>query len=191
LSYYVANSSTNEERSPMIGPIDVSGAWRVASPRHRKTHLRGDIAEVLALILRLVSIGLLSAVGWIHLHLWQEGYRHIPTIGPLFLAGALSAFVVGVGLLARPSRLFGLFGIGVVVGILAGLIVSVNVGLFGFKESLTAPFAVQSIVVEIAAAVTLAAWIAVDLMAGSRPTERAGQAAGTADGRRPAIPRRP
>ena len=151
--------------------FDVSGLRRVASPRHRKVHLRGDWVEILALVLRLVGVGLLSAVGWIHLHLWQTGYRHIPTIGPLFLAAAVSAFVIGAGLLARPSRLMGLSGIGLVMGVLAGLIVSVNLGLFGFKESLSAPFSVESIVLEIAAAVTVAAWMAVDFMKEGRQTE--------------------
>src|ERR1700734_2990547 len=97
--------------------LNVSGAWRAVSPRHRKTNLRGDGVEVLALLLRLVAVGLLSAVGWVHLHLWQEGYRRIPTIGPLFLAAAVSALVFGVGLLGRPSRLIGLFGFGTVIGI--------------------------------------------------------------------------
>lgn len=41
---------------------------------------------------------------------------------------------------------------------------SVNFGLFGFKESLSAPFAVESIVVEAAAVVTLVGWVIVDLM---------------------------
>jgi hypothetical protein len=77
--------------------FDVSRLWRVVSPRHRKVHLRSDWVEILALVLRLVGVGLLSAVGWIHLHLWQAGYRHIPTIGPLFLAAGVSAFVVGAG----------------------------------------------------------------------------------------------
>ena len=151
--------------------FDVSGLRRVASPRHRKVHRRGDGVEILALVLRLVGVGLLSAAGWIHLHLWQAGYRHIPTIGPLFLAAAVSAFVIGAGLLARPSRLIGLSGIGLVMGVLAGLIVSVNVGLFGFQESLSAPFSVESIILEIAAAATVAAWVAVDFMKEGRQTE--------------------
>jgi hypothetical protein len=151
--------------------FDVSGLRRVASPRDQKVHLGGDRVEILALVLRLVGVGFLSAVGWIHLHLWQTGYRHIPTIGPLFLVAAVSAFVIGAGLLARPSRLMGLSGIGLATGVLAGLIVSVNAGLFGFKESLSAPFSVESIVLEIAAAVTVAAWMAVDFMKEGRHTE--------------------
>ncbi len=143
-------------------------AWRLVSPRHRKTSSRGDGVEILALFLRLVSIGLLGAVGWVHLHLWQQGYRHIPTIGPLFLAAAVSAAFVGFCLLVRASRLIALAGVGLSLGILAGLIVSVNVGLFGFKESLSAPFAVESILLEVAAGLTLAAWMVVDLVQESR-----------------------
>jgi hypothetical protein len=146
----------------------VSTAWLLVSPRHRKFRLRGDRGEILALFLRLVSVGLLAAVAWVHLHLWQHGYRHIPTIGPLFLAGAMSAGLIGAGLLLRPSRLIGLLGVGLSVGILGGLIVSVNVGLFGFKESLSAPFTVESILLEMLATVTLGAWIAVDLVQESR-----------------------
>jgi hypothetical protein len=161
-----------------MGRLNASPAWRAVSSRHRRSDIRGDRVEVLALLLRLVAVGLLGAVGWVHLHLWQEGYRHIPTIGRLFLVAAVSALVVGVGLLGRPSRLIGLLGFGTAIGILGGLLVSVNVGLFGFTESLTTPFAVESIVLEIAAAVTLAAWMAVDLLAECRHNERAAQAAG-------------
>jgi hypothetical protein len=148
----------------MMKLLDVSVIKQFASPRHRKVHLRNEPVEVFALSLRLVAVGLLSWDGWAHLHLWQNGYRHIPTIGPLFLIGAISALAVAAGLLLRPSRLLGLGGAGVEAGILAGLIVSVNFGLFGFKESLSAPFAVESIVLETAAVVTLVGWVMVDLM---------------------------
>jgi hypothetical protein len=153
--------------------LDVSGAWRAASPRHRRVHLRRDRVEIPLLFLRLVSVGLLSALGWVHLHLWQAGYRHIPTIGPLFLLAALGTVTIAVALLVWPSRFVGLLGFGTVMGILAGLIVSTNVGLFGFTESSSAPFAVESIVLEMAAAITLAGWVAVDLMMESRQTDRA------------------
>jgi hypothetical protein len=148
----------------MMKFLDVSVIKHVASPRHRKVHLYHDPWEVLALLLRLVAVALLSWDGWAHLHLWQDGYRHIATIGPLFLVGAVSALAVAAGLLLRPSRLLGLAGAGVEIGILAGLVVSVNFGLFGFKESLSAPFAVESIVVESVAVLTLMSWVMVDLM---------------------------
>jgi hypothetical protein len=157
--------------------FDISGAWRAASPRHRRVHFRSDRAEIPLLLLRLVSVGLLTVVAWVHLHLWQAGYRHIPTIGPLFLVAAVGTVTVAVAMLVWPSRFVGLLGFGTVMGILVGLIVSINVSLFGFTESSSAPFAVESIVLEMAAAITLAGWVTVDLMVESRQTERAIRAA--------------
>jgi hypothetical protein len=153
--------------------FDISEAWRAASPRHRRVHLRRDRMEIPLLLLRLVSVGLLSALGWVHLHLWQVGYRHIPTIGPLFLLAAVGTVTIAVTMFVRPSRLVALLGFGTVMGILAGLIVSINVGLFGFTESSSAPFAVESIVLEMVAAITLAGWVALDLKMESLQTERA------------------
>jgi hypothetical protein len=56
------------------------------------------------------------------------------------------------------------------------LIVSVNDGLFGFKESLSAPSAVESIVLEIVAVAALVARIALDLMMESPQGQRAAHA---------------
>jgi hypothetical protein len=154
-----------------------SRAWRAASPRHRRVHFRRDRVEIPLLFLRLASVGLLSALGWVHLHLWQVGYRHIPTIGPLFLLAAVGTVTIAVAMLVWPSRLVGFLGFGTVLGILAGLIISINVGLFGFTESSSAPFAVESIVLEMASAITLAVWVTVDLMMEFRQAERAVRAA--------------
>lgn len=140
--------------------------WTLASQHPRPFQL--DRLELSGLFLRLTAVGLLSRVIWIHLHLWLEGYRHIPTIGPLFLVGGFSALAVSAVLLVWPSRLVGLLGLGVDAGILTSLIASINVGLFGFKESLTGPFVVESIVIEAVAAVALAAWVFVDLAAENR-----------------------
>jgi hypothetical protein len=115
--------------------------------------------------LRLAAIALLGAVAWIHLHLWQSGYRHIPTIGPLFLAAVVATAGVAAVLLVRPSRMLGMVAVAVDAGILAALIGSINLGLFGFTESVNAPFVVQSIATETLAALALALWITVDRIA--------------------------
>jgi hypothetical protein len=143
--------------------FDLRTAKLIASPHRRRTG-RGQL-DILAVTLRLAAAALLGGVFWIHLHLWQEGYRHIPTIGPLFLAGAVSALVVGFVLLVRPSRLVGLLAVGVDVGILASLVWSINFGLFGFKESLDAAFVVEAVAIEAIGAAALLLWVLVDLWA--------------------------
>jgi hypothetical protein len=157
--------------------LEVSGVWWEGSPRHKTVNVRSDWVKIPLVLLRLVAVGLLSVVGWVHLHLWQAGYRHIPNIGPLFLVAAVSAFAVAAGMLVRPTRLISLSGIALVLGILAGLIVSINIGLFGFTESLLAPYAFESLVLELAAAVTLGGWVAVDIIEESRQAKWAIQAA--------------
>ena len=147
-------------------------ARSVASARHRKIQSRRDPVEIVVLVLRLASVGLLTGVGWIHLHLWQIGYRHIPSIGPLFLSAAIGALVLAAALLLRPSRLLGLLAVGLALGIVAGLVLSVNVGLFGFTESLRASFVIESIALEVGAAVVGATWVAVDLLQQNRAARR-------------------
>ena len=141
----------------------LQAGWRVASPHHRKFGV--DRLNLIGLSLRVAAVALLSAVIWMHLHLWEEGYKHIPTIGPLFLVGTFSVLAAAAVLLVWPSRLIGLLALVVDLGILASLITSINVGLFGFKESLNGPFVVESIVIEALAAAALTLWVATDYAA--------------------------
>jgi hypothetical protein len=74
----------------------------LASPRSHKAPGRGG-----RLLLRLGCVALLAWIGYIHLHLWQEGYRQIPTNGPLFLLDAAAGFVLAAVLLVWPRPLAG------------------------------------------------------------------------------------
>ena len=64
---------------------------RLASPSRQDT-ASGSRRRATALLLRLACAALLAWIGYIHLHLWLEGYRQIPTDGPLFLADAVAGF---------------------------------------------------------------------------------------------------
>jgi hypothetical protein len=97
---------------------------------------------------------LLVLSGAIHYHLWSEpdGYRSIATIGPLFLVQSISGLVIGVGVVAVRRLWAALVGIGYAVVTVAGFLVSVTHGLFGFKETWLAAFATQAFVIELVAA---------------------------------------
>ncbi|HEY2313512.1 MAG TPA: hypothetical protein VGH96_07855 [Streptosporangiaceae bacterium] len=94
----------------------------------------------LRVILRVAGSGLLIATGAIHLDLYLTGYRTIPTIGWLFLLQVIAAFGLGLAVLAIPSRLFvpsrlaAAAGAGFALATLGGYLLSVWIGLFGFKE---------------------------------------------------------
>jgi hypothetical protein len=108
-------------------------------------------------VLALAGAVLLGVSAAIHFHLWSTGYRHIPTIGPLFLLQGIAGVALAVVVAVTRRAWATLLGAGFAAGTIAGLLLSVEVGLFGFKDSLSAPYATLSLVVESAATVVLAA----------------------------------
>jgi predicted lipoprotein with Yx(FWY)xxD motif len=107
------------------------------------------------LLLRLAGGGLLVAAGAIHLDLYlNAGFRHIPTIGWLFLLQVIAAFALGIAVLASGSRLAAAAGAGFALATLGGYLLSLWVGLFGFKEVRTTAGIVAG-VIEVAAAAAL------------------------------------
>ena len=112
-------------------------------------------------VLRVAGGGLLIAAGAIHLDLYLTGYRTIPTIGWLFLLQVIVAFALGLAVLAigRPviaRRLAAAAGAGFALATLGGYLLTVWIGLFGFKEVRTTAGIVAG-VIEVAAFAVLAA----------------------------------
>jgi hypothetical protein len=152
---------------------------RLASPRRpEKEHSNSRV--VLTVLLRLASAALLLWIGYIHLHLWQEGYRQIPTDGPFFLLDAVVAALFAGALLAWPRPLAGLLAAGFTASTIGALVISLTVGLFGFKESISASFVMESLVIETITAVMLLGWTA--LVAARLPQDGAQPAGRTARG---------
>ncbi len=104
--------------------------------------------------------GLLAATGGIHLDLYLTGYRSIPTIGWLFLLQVIAAFGLAAVVLASGSRLAAAAGAGFALSTLGGYLLSVWIGLFGFKEVRTTAGIVAG-VIEVAAFAVLAVLAAV------------------------------
>jgi hypothetical protein len=130
---------------------------RLASPRHPTAPGPGVVRPAAAL-LRLGCVALLAWIGYIHLHLWQEGYRHIPTNGPLFLFDAVAGFILAAALLTWPRPLAGLLAVGYTASTLGALIISLSVGLFGFQESISASFVTESLTIESITVLALMGW---------------------------------
>ena len=131
---------------------------QMVSLRRDTTRSQHGPSYLAALLLRLVCSGVLIWVAAIHLQLWTEGYRDIRTVGPLFLADAVAGFLFAAVLLVWPRPLAGLLGAGFMISTLGGLIVSLNFGLFGFRESSGASFVTETIILESVGAVALLVW---------------------------------
>lgn len=98
---------------------------------------------------RVAGAALLAATAAIHLDLYVASYKLIPTIGFLFLLQVIAGFIIALAVLA--SRGLGLtvsavIGAGYMISTLAGYLLSLWIGLFGFKETRTTAGVVAGIV---------------------------------------------
>jgi predicted lipoprotein with Yx(FWY)xxD motif len=130
-------------------PVLQAGRGRSRPDRQPKSRVRARLA------LRLAGGGLLIATGAIHLDLYLTGYRSIPTIGWLFLFQVIAAFVLGAAVLASGARLAAAAGAAFSLATLGGYLLSLRIGLFGFKEVRTTA-GIAAGVVEVAAFAALA-----------------------------------
>ena len=127
--------------------------------------LRSLASRVAVTVVIAVGAALVALSGIIHLYLWgkQFGYKDIPTIGPLFIIQGIATIVIA--LLVIGSRRLGalLIGAATMAASVVALVLAVEVGLFGFRDSWSAPYAKTSLYEEIAGGVVLlaaAAWLA-------------------------------
>jgi hypothetical protein len=114
--------------------------------------------------LRVLGAALLLAIAGMHLYLWQDGYRDIPTIGPAFMLQSVIGIGGAVLVLIAPWRLLpiaSLLGALFALGSLGALLMTTFVGMFGFQESTAAPLWWETVVIEVAAFVVLGVLTAV------------------------------
>ena len=136
-------------------------------------------------VARLLGALSILGVGAVHLQQYSgNGYSTVPTIGTLFLLNAISAGVVGFGLLLPLERMLGrrrgnvavgilsLAGLAIAVGSLVALFISETGTLFGFSEGGYRSVIVIAIVVEAIATVLLTPLAAVSIRRARAPKPR-------------------
>ena len=122
------------------------------------------------ILLRIAGTGLLWATAGLHLDLYLTGYRTIPTIGWLFLLQIIAALALGALFLVTGNRLVAAAGAGFALSTLGGYLLTVQFGLFGFREVRTTAGIVAGII-EVAAFAVLAVYAA---WPASRPSSKPG-----------------
>jgi predicted lipoprotein with Yx(FWY)xxD motif len=118
-------------------------------------HQRVKAGGWLQLGLRVAGAVLLAVSAGIHLDLYLTGYRSIPTIGWLFLLQVIAGFVLAAAVVVMRSPLVAAAGAGFALATLGGYLLSVQFGLFGFKEVRTAA-GIAAGLIEVAAFAVLA-----------------------------------
>jgi hypothetical protein len=111
----------------------------------------------------IVGAALIVATAAIHLHLWLAGYRHVPRLGPLFLAQASGGIVLAAFLAAGRHTVTVIAGVLYMAASAGGLILSATVGFVGIHDGLGVPWATPSLIVELVGLVVLAGALATRL----------------------------
>jgi hypothetical protein len=140
---------------PAMGGVMVNRESAIRFLLRRPDALKSQITRWMILVLAGVGAGFLIWSAVIHLMLWSDGYKDISVIGPLFLVQGIACIILGVAVVA--FRWLALLAAGAVAGVATavGLLLSVHVGLFGYTESLSVPYAELSLAVEFTAAFVL------------------------------------
>jgi hypothetical protein len=119
---------------------------------------RSTPARVAILLVILAGAALTVYSGYIHLYLWGRQpypYSSIPTIGPLFLLQGIVGILLGVLVVATRRFFAVLLAAGFMVVSVAALVIDVEVGMFGFQDSWSVPYATSTLYWEIVGAVLL------------------------------------
>jgi hypothetical protein len=111
--------------------------------------------RVAANLVLLAGAALVASSGLIHLYLWADGYRDVAAIGPLFFVQGIAGLVLAVALVAYPRVLTAGAGVAYLLATLAALALSATRGFLGFMDTLDAPWANTSLIVESAGALLL------------------------------------
>lgn len=151
-----------------VRPVRVASRILFAGPGQ----VRPPAVRLVVYLLAAAGVVLTVWSGVIHIRLWSEGYEAIPTIGPLFLAQGVGSLVIAAALVVIRRVVVMAIGAASLAATAVGLLLSVYVGLFGYRESLAVPDARTSLVIEFSGAAVLllaAVIVAVAAVRGAEP----------------------
>ena len=141
----------------MVQQVRSERSWWLDALLRRPADLKSVLWRAVTTIMIAGGAVCTAGSGVIHVYLWgkQYGYRDIPTIGPLFLIQGIAAILIG--LLVIVSRQVGVLIVAVIllVASVAALVLAIEVGLFGYKDSWLAPYAWTTFYEEVAGALLL------------------------------------
>lgn len=115
---------------------------------------RGFAAATTAII--VAGALLVAATAVIHLHLWLSGYRHVPRLGVLFIAQAVSGLALAVVLALTRRTIAVVVAAAFMAASAGGLLLSATVGFIGIHDGLGVPWAAWSLTIELVGFVLLA-----------------------------------
>jgi hypothetical protein len=125
-----------------------TGRWLGAPVAGRRGGVVAFGAVAAAAVLMICS-------GLIHIHLWDIAYRHVATLGPLFLVQAVAALALAVVLVVARVVVVALACMVLMVGTVVGFVLAATVGIFGFTLQIVTAWAYEALAAELLSAVVL------------------------------------
>src|ERR1700729_1686797 len=152
-------SGKTADRERMIQRVHGEQRWWLDMLLRRPADLRSLPWRVVVTV--MIAGGAVCTVGSgvLHLYLWgkQYGYRDVPTIGPLFLIQGIAAVLIGLIVIVSRQAGVLLVAVALLGASVIALVLAIEVGLFGFRDSWLAPYAWTTFYEELAGGVLLLA----------------------------------
>jgi hypothetical protein len=123
--------------------------------RHLRAALTARRKRPATQALMILAAALVVSSGAIHFYLWDIAYRHVATLGPLFLLQAISAVILALALVLLRWGVVIVAALGLMIGTLIGFVLVLTTGLFGFKLGFVSGWATLTLVAESLATVVL------------------------------------
>jgi mono/diheme cytochrome c family protein len=93
----------------------------------------GSVPSPALALLWLAGVGV-GLAGYLHGHLYHQGYAHVFVVGPLFLLNVIGSGVVIVTLLLRRYAVFAGGALSISLGAVVSILISHTTSFFGFAE---------------------------------------------------------
>ncbi len=106
-------------------------------------------------LLFVLDAALLIASGVIHLQLWDQAYRHVPTLDVLFVVQGVACLLAAIVLLVTRHLLVVAGCALLMAGTIVGFLLAKTTGIFGFKLPYVTHEAWAVLVIEAVAVVLL------------------------------------
>ncbi len=110
--------------------------------------------------LRYAAVAAILVVGGVHLQQYKSFISEVPTIGTLFILNAIGAAGIALGITALRGKLAALAalgGVGLSLGAIISVLISLNGTIFGYSEPDLRPAITLALIAEVLSVILLSA----------------------------------
>lgn len=119
------------------------------------------------LMIRIVAALAVLVSGYVHFHLWNDGFKHQHVVGPLFLVNVIAAVVIAILLLTWRTWVPPLLAAGFGATTMVFFIIAATAGFYGVHEHWVGSYVWSAFIAEI---IAIVAGLTAFVVEGQTPT---------------------